>query len=176
MNMQDIEKLASYYANARDELNGRVQLMQAEMEKVKAEHLPRVRQLVRTIAANRSKLHTAIDQHPELFEKPKTVVVHGMRIGYMKQRGRVEIDDEEAVIDRVRKLLPEEQAELLIRVRESVDKNAVADLTVADLKRLGITVTADQDVVVIKPIDGEIDKLVKALLSDAEQIDQEAAA
>jgi len=171
--LQEIEKLAEYYANVRDELTGRVQLMQQQMQQVQAEHTPRIRQLVRLVARNHANLHAAIEKHPELFERPKTIVAHGVRFGYIKQRGKVEIEDEETTIARIRKVLPEEQAELLIRVRESVDKNAVADLVVSDLKRLGITITDDRDVVVIKSVDSEVEKLVAALLKDAEQVSVE---
>lgn len=171
----EIEKAAEYYANARDELARIVQIMQDQIQKVQAEHTPRIRQLVRIAARNHSQLHAAIEAHPELFQRPKTRVLHGLRVGYAKQRGKVEIDDEEAVIARIRKQLPEEQAELLIRVRETVDKNAVCDLAVVDLKRLGIRVTADGDVVVIKSVDGEVEKLVAALLKDAEQVEAEPA-
>lgn len=173
MNLQHIERLVQHYADARDQLTGIVQHMQDEMRRVQTEHTPRIRQLVRQVAQHHARLHDAIEQHPDLFTKPKTVVAHGVRFGYAKQRGKVEMDDEQAVIARIRKVLPEEQAVLLIRVRESVDKNAVGDLTVADLKRLGITVTDDHDAVTIKSIDGEVEKLVAALLKDAEQIQAE---
>jgi hypothetical protein len=44
----------------------------------------------------------------------------------------------------------------------------VYDLTAADLKRLGIRVTDDSDVPVIKVADSDIDKMVDALLGDFE--------
>ena len=172
-NLQDIEKLAEYLANVRDELAGCVQLMQERMRAVQAEHTPRIRQLVRLAARNRAILRAAIEGHPELFRRPKTIVAHGLRIGYVKQRGKVEIVDEEATVARIRKQLPEEQAVLLIRVRESVDKNAVGDLKVDDLKRLGIRVTDDSEVVVIKSVDSEVEKLVAALLKDSEHVEVE---
>ncbi len=59
-------------------------------------------------------------------------------------------------------------------MRESVDLNAVSDLTGADLKRLGIRIEADTEAVVIKPTDSEVDKLVEALLADAERIEEAA--
>jgi len=80
---------------------------------------------------------------------------------YLRQ---VTFADEAATINRIRQQLPTAQAELLIKRTEKVHKPGVYDLTAADLKRLGITIDADSDEVVIKPIDGEIDKLVDALL------------
>ncbi len=176
MNLETIQDLTDAYSTCRETLAGRVLALQDEMERVKRRHLPGIREAVGIAAAAHDELRAAIAEHPELFRKPKTRTFHVIRIGYMKQRGQVVIEDEEAVIKRIRAQLPHEQADLIIRVRESVHKPAVYDLTAADLKRLGITVTADEDVVVIKPVDGEIDKLINALLADAERVDAEEAA
>ena len=66
----------------------------------------------------------------------------------------------------IKKHLPD-QAELLIDVVETPAKNAIAMLPVTDLKRIGANVKAAGDQVVIKPADGAIDKLVKALVKAA---------
>ena len=46
----------------------------------------------------------------------------------------------------------------------------------AELKRIGVTVEETGDQIVIKPTDSEVDKLVNALLADAERIESEQAA
>lgn len=174
--LADIEQHTRRYADARAVLTGRVQALQAQIERLRAEHINGIRAAVREAADAHDALRGLVEAHPECFTKPKTLTISGIRVGYMKQKGQVVIEDEAAVIGRIRKLLPADQAELLIRVRESVHKPAVYDLTAGDLKRLGITVTADEDAVVIKPVDGEVDKLVNALLADAERIEAEEAA
>lgn len=167
----EIEQLTREYAEARAYLAGVITTLQEELERVKHPVLPVIRSAVGQTAEKHAALRAAIEAAPELFVKPRTLTIAGVRVGFMKQRGQVVIEDEEAVIARIRKLLPEEQADLLIRVRESVHKPAVYDLTAADLKRLGITVTADADMVTIKPVDGEVDKLVAALLAEAERVE-----
>lgn len=174
--MHTIETLTKHYAEAHDRLGERGQELEAKIEQLKREALPEIRQAVRKASEARSRLHSAIKATPELFEKPRTQVVAGIRIGFMKQRGKVEIDDEAAVIARIRKLLPEDQAELLVSVKETVDKKAAYNLTDDDLKRLGIRITDDEDAVLIKPTDSEIDKLVNALLKSDEELEQESAA
>ncbi|MCR6497388.1 hypothetical protein LJB71_14990 [Thermomonas sp. S9] len=77
------------------------------------------------------------------------------------------------MIERIRRLLPAEQAALLIRVREAVHKPAVYDLTAGDLKRLGIRIEDDCDVVVVKDVAGELDRMLERLLAD---LSEEAAA
>ncbi|MDH5785354.1 MAG: hypothetical protein OEZ16_07065 [Chromatiales bacterium] len=167
--MTDIEKLTRDYADARAFLAGVVTELQAELERVKHPVLPVIRKAVGDVGETHAKLKAALEDSPMLFTKPKTQTIKGVRVGYMKQKGKVVIDDEEAVIARIRKLLPEAQQELMINVKESVYKPSVADLTVTDLKRLGITLTDDEDVVMIKPVDTEVDKLVNALLKEVEQ-------
>lgn len=167
--MAMIEEYATDYADARDTVAGVVQNLQDDLEEVRRKYMPALKTAVGKSAEHHAQLKHAIGARPDLFEKPKTQVIAGIRIGYRKEKGKVEIDDEEAVIKRIRKLLPEEQAELLIRTRESVDKNAVGDLSVQDLKRLGIAITDDEEMVFIKPTDGAVDKLVKKLLADAEE-------
>lgn len=164
-----IEELTREYATRRARVADAVNTLHAELERVKNPAIPVIRDAVAQAAEAHAKLKAAIEAVPALFEKPRTITVAGVRVGYMKQRGKVVLDDELRTIERIRALLPEDQAELLIRVRESVDKNAISDLTLDDLRRLGIRVEDDTDVPLIKPVDTEVDKLVNALLAEAEQ-------
>jgi hypothetical protein len=173
--MTEIEQLTRDYAEARSYLSGVVSRLQEELERVKHPALPLIREAVGKTSETHSKLYAAVEAAPELFTKPKTITIAGIRVGYMKQKGKVVIEDEEAVIARMRKLLPKDQVELLIRITESVHKPSVYDLSAGDLKRLGITITDDGEAVVIKPVDGEVDKLVNALLAEAENVAEKAA-
>lgn len=172
--LNDIEQLAERYAKARRTLSSTVTELQQRIEAIKAEYIDAIRHEVGVAAEAHDELRAAIEAAPQLFDKPRTRVLSGVKVGITKQRGQVEMDDESKVIERIRTLLPAEQAELLIRVRESVQKSAVYDLTAADLKRLGIRITDDCDQVLIKPADSEVDKLVNSLLKDAERIEEAA--
>ena len=176
MSMQQIETLTAAYAAERDALAALVTDMNDAIEQVKRARLAAIKESVQKARQAQDELHAAIEAAPELFDKPRTRTLHGVKIGITKQRGSVEFDDEAKVIQRIRAQLPKDQAELLIRVRESVHKPAVYDLAVSDLKRLGIRVTADSDAVVIKSVDGEVEKLVSALLAEAAQEAMERAA
>lgn len=176
MNMQQIETLTATYATERDALAALVTEMNDAIEQIKRARLAAIKQAVQKARQAQDELHAAIESAPALFEKPRTRTLHGIKVGFTKQRGSVDFDDEAKVIERIRAQLPKDQADILIRVRESVHKPAVYDLSVADLKRLGIRVTDDCDAVVLKPVDGEIDKLISALLAEAAQDVMEAAA
>jgi len=164
-----IQHLTETYATARDELADIVAALQAEIDAAKAEALPGIRVAALRVAHAYRELHAVLARPDSavLFNKPRTYTYYGTKIGLQKQKGKVEIDDEEKVIKRIREQLPKEQAELLIRVTESVHKPAVYDLVTSDLKRLGIRVADDEDVPVIKSVDSDVDKMVKAFLVKA---------
>lgn len=176
MNMQQIETLTATYATERDALAALVTDMNDAIEQVKRARLAAIKQAVQKARQAQADLKAAIEDGKSLFDKPRTRVLHGVKVGLQKQRGSVEFDDEEKVIARIRAQLPEDQVELLVRVKESVYKQAVYDLKAADIKRLGIRITADCDAVVIKSVDSETDKLISALLAEAEQDVMENAA
>lgn len=176
MDLNEIEVLADAYSAAREKLADLVNELQAEIEDAKRRRIAAIKRAVAMTADRYAELHAAVDDGRELFTKPRTRTFHGVKVGLQKQRGEVVIDDEERTIARIRELLPKDQAELLVRVKESVHKPAVYDLIAQDLKRLGIKVENDTDAIVIKPADRDVDKLVNALLKDAERIDEEQAA
>lgn len=167
--LAEIEQFTAKYADRRRALTDAVQALENEVAKLKALHTPIIRGIAAVVAGLHDELRTMIVQSPECFTRPRTRLVHGIKIGMTKGKGIVEWDDEAAVIRRIRAQLPAEQAELLIRVRESVHKPAIYDLTTGDLKRLGVRVVADGDEPVIKSTDGEIDKLVAALLATQDE-------
>lgn len=171
----EIESLTRAYAAARAKLAGIVQELQDEIETARRWRIAHIKRAVAATADAHAGLAAAIQAGADLFVRPRTITVDGVKVGMQQQKAHIEFDDEQTVIARIRERLPADQAALLIRVRESVDRNAVADLTEADLRRIGIRVVAGQDQVLIKPTDTEVDKLVDALLRDAERLEEEAA-
>jgi hypothetical protein len=167
-----IEACAKKYADAREILTRLVSDLEAACEALKREALPDIKRAVARAGEQHDALKALIESAPELFVKPKTLTWHGLRMGYMKGKGGIEWDDPDAVVAAVQKLLPE-QAEALIRWCAKPLKEAINQLDVKDLKRIGCRVVDTGEVVFIKPIDGEVDKLVTALLKEATE---EAAA
>lgn len=172
MTLSDIERLTEAYATPYRALYDRLARLQAAVDDLQRAAQDDLRELVANAVIARADLANAIEAAPELFEKRRTQIYHGIKVGMTKQKGKVVIDDEAKTIERIRKQLPEEQAELLIRKTESVHKPAVYDLIASDLKRLGIRIEDDSDAVVIKAVDSAIEKAVAGLLKqvDPEQI------
>jgi hypothetical protein len=114
---------------------------------------------------------------PDLFKKPKSVVFHGLQVGYKKGSGSIEITDAAQVVKLVRKHFPD-RFDLLVKVKETPIKAAIRNLTGAELQKLGITAQSSGEVVFMVDSSDNVDKLVKALLkgADAEQEAEEVEA
>lgn len=166
--MEKTEHLTLAFRRQHDILAERVTALEDEVEKLKRRRMPGIRSAVQSAAQARAELAAHIERHPDLFEKPRTVVVAGVRVGLMKGKGQIVWDSPAQVVRMIRKHFPD-QADALVKVTETPVKKALANLTTAELKKLGARVEETGDAVVIKPVDGDVDRLVAALLTEAEQ-------
>ncbi len=166
--LNEIDALTKAYADGRFALTAHVAALQAELENVRMKHIKAIKRTVASVAEARAKLAAALDESPELFVKPRSQVLHGVKVGFQKGKGKIEYEDADQVVKLIRKHFPE-QFDVLVRTTEKPVKEALGSLTAAELKKLGITVEETGDVVLIKPVDGEVDKLVKALLKEGEE-------
>lgn len=160
-------------AQARASLGLLMQALQQGIEALKADHMPGIRSAVYDAEVAWKALQLQIELHPHLFVKPRTAVAHGIKFGLAKGKGGLNIPDPDKTVVLIRKHLPD-QADVLISVRETPAKEALALLPASDLKRIGVQVVDSGDQVVIKPADGEVDKLVKVLLKAAIEGEGEA--
>jgi hypothetical protein len=171
----EIEKLTKDYADSRDKLLGTVQGLHEKMEAVRRQYLPGIRAQVRIAKERKSALEAALSDSGDLFVRPRTIIIAGIRVGFEKAKGIISWESDETVVRLIKKHFPE-QAELLIKTTEKPLKKPLAQLSVADLKRIGVSVTETGDAVIIKPTDTEIDKLVEALLDEKSGAEPEGAA
>lgn len=165
--LADIEQLTRTYADARDLLTSRVQVLQDEIEAARRRKLAGIKAAVASVAAAHDALHAAIEAEPDLFVKPRTLVLSGIRVGYTKGKGKLAFDDPAKVVALIRKHFPD-QADVLVATKEEPVKKALSQLSGAELKRVGVTMTDTDDQVVIKATDDAVDKLVAQLLAEAE--------
>jgi hypothetical protein len=165
--LSEIEKLAKEFSETRELLKDRVTLLEHNIAEAKKKMLPGIRRAVEAAAEKHIALFDAIAESQGLFVRPKTVIFHGIKLGYQKGKGEIAWEDEAQVIRLIKKNFPEE-VETLIKIKETVLKNALAQKSAADLKKIGVTVVETGDEVFIKPTDSEIDKLINALLKDEE--------
>jgi hypothetical protein len=174
MQLSDIEKLTKDYADALNTLSARKTDFEEESDLVLKKHVRLLKYAGDTIEEKKAKLKAAIEANPQLFEKPKTVVLHGIQVGFRKGKGGLDWDNDEQVIKLIRKNLPE-QFDILVKTEESPVKSALNQLETATLKKLGIIVKETGDEVVIKGATSDVEKWLAAFRKDRAQQLEEAA-
>lgn len=167
MTLSQIDNAVKLYADARADLGDIVRELNEQIDALKRARMAAIKQAVARAAERKAALRAGIEESPDLFQKPRTLTIRGIKIGFTKAKGGIEFEDAEQVIALIRKKLGD-KADVLIRVKESPNKAALAELSVAELKSIGCTVTDSGDVVVISPADSDVEKIVDALLEEKE--------
>lgn len=168
--LDGIEDLTRRFGRARTELGERLSALEAELLATKQRHLRGIRAALAKATDLRDQLANEITAHPELFAKPRTVTVDGIRVGLAKGKGKIVWDDQDKVVALIDRHFPA-AAETLVKTRRAPTRAALANLTVAELKKIGCRVEESADEVVIKPQDSELDKLVNRLLEDSKEVE-----
>ena len=172
--LESMRRQAADYAAQRDKLAALVQAMKDEVATIERASMPDILRAARKIAGLHNDLVAAITEHPECFERPRTVVVDGLKFGLQKQRGKLSWDSDEQLIHRADTLLAKgvmeaEEYDLVVQSVPRVSATGLARLDAAKLKRLGVTVAADTDAPLVKTVDGDVEKLVGAIVRQATQ-------
>lgn len=163
--MTTIEERARYYAACRDDLGSRIHELEAEITAIRERYRQALLETLRSHKQAEDDLRATLEAAPHLFTKPRTRVLHGIKVGFQKGKGGLKIADESATIKLIRKHCAE-QVDALIKTTEKPIKDALANLDDTTLKKLGVQVVGVCDVVVIKATDGDLEKLIKALQGD----------
>jgi len=164
--LTDIEPSAKAFAEARSKVAEIVTQLNDGIDALKRDHMPALKRAICRAAERHDQLKQIIEANPDLFKKPRTVIYHGVKIGFQKGKGGITFDDADQVVRLIKRHFPD-QADVLVTTVEKPAKDALAQLTVAELKKVGCAVVDAGDAIVIKPTDSEVDKLVDTLLKGA---------
>jgi phage host-nuclease inhibitor protein Gam len=159
--LNEIEKTVKSYADLRRALALLIQELNDKLEKLKRERLPVIKRLVARAAEKHAALESMIAANRDLFAQPRTLTLHGIKCGFRKNEGRIEYDDPAAVVARIRQNLANPAG--FIHLTEKPNKEALAGLPAIELKKLGCRIGDTGDVIVIKPVDGDVERAVGAL-------------
>lgn len=172
--MNTIEDSAKAYAGARVKLTECVSELTQALDNLKRSNLPRIKRHLARVAQLEAELKALIAEAPHQFIKPKTVVLHGIKLGFEKGKGSITWDDPHQVVALVKRKLPD-LADVLIKTDEKPLKGGLKQLTVQQLKSIGCAVEESGDMVIVRAVDSDVDKLVTALLKGAEVEEPEPA-
>ena len=165
---EDIAQRCRVYADALDDLDELLESIEDDCRRLVRQKMRSVRARTARVADAEHNLMAAVESAPELFEKPRTRTFEGIKVGLRKQPGKVEIADEARAIALIRKQLPDSE-EVLIRVRETVDKTAARKLPVNDLAKIGGMLTEDQDEVTISRPPSPVRRVADVLIADFDE-------
>jgi hypothetical protein len=171
MTIEHIERLCLRFSAERERLHDRLTILEGELQTVKRRHLKEIKRCTAQAAQAESDLRAAIEDGPELFDKPKTQIFHGIKVGYRKGTGALDWEDDEELVRKIEKTFGDLAEDYLI-VKKKPRAEALEGCDAATLKRLGVQVGDDGEQVVIKPVETAIERLVKALLKDARESDE----
>lgn len=118
-------------------------------------------------AAAKAELQNLVEGAPQLFSKPRSITVDGVKCGYRKGEDTLDWDDEESVIRRLRALDLLTLNPVLVRVNESINVAALTELDGNELRRAGVRRIPGVDQSFVSFTDTDVEKMVKAILADA---------
>ena len=127
-----IDTQCKNYAAKRLLLSERVLALQSELAEVQRRHIAGIKSAANSCKDQLAEIRTTIEEVPTLFLKPKTLTLHGIKVGYQKGKGKLDWDDSAKVCDKIRKHFPE-QADILIITEEKPSADALKQLAAADL-------------------------------------------
>jgi hypothetical protein len=164
MDLSIIERKTKSFSAARGELVDLLTELNRDIENLKNSRLKEIKAAVSKTAEKRGELATAIEDGRQLFDDPRTVIFHGVKVGMTKERGGVVVINPNNTVKLIEKLFPD-KADVLIKTTKKPLKKALGQLTVVDLKKIGCEVGQTGDVVVISAVDSEVEKTVSKMLA-----------
>lgn len=169
--VQVLDAQAKTYALARASVAERASSLDRIVRTVTARKIPGIKSALALAADAQANLVATVKVHPELFVKPRTMTLHGVKVGYAKGSGKIDWDDDDAVLKRIDKLreskaLTEEQYDAIVYTERKLSSDGLRALDPKLLSRLGVTLENTGDMVVVKSADTAVDKLVKKILKE----------
>lgn len=170
--LADFHKRATTLSEHRDHLSTLFLALQGDLDAVKNAAMADIKRVARRVAKEHNELVDAIKSTPELFEKPRSYVVEGIKFGMQASPGTMQWEDDEKVCDRIFALaaagdIPADQVDLLVVVKKKPVADAVRQLPPAVQRRIGVRLEGDGDQPLIKSVDSAIEKAVTSVINAA---------
>jgi hypothetical protein len=170
--LDNLSKKAALLSDSRDELRVELLLLDGEMQAVKNAHIKRLQQLTRAVIKHEAELSADIEANTQLFVKPRSQIIDGIKFGLQKQKGSLTWDNTDTVLNRMDDLFNKGDIDravydVCVETKYSLVVAGLEKLEGKLLKKLGITISADTDKVLIKSVDSDVEKMLNAVIKDA---------
>lgn len=161
-----IDQHARQYADAQMALDSLTNDLRRQIDQVVREHWPRLRAATTRAAERYEALYALVSESRDAFDKPKTRILHGVRVGFRKSKDSVQILNAENTVALIKRHLAD-QADVLISTTERPVQSAIEQLEPDDLKLIGCKRVTGGDEPVAAIAETELDKVVQALMKSA---------
>jgi hypothetical protein len=158
-----IEAVCADYDAESAKLESMVADLEKDLEAVKQKHLPGLKRQAAVVARREAEGISAVESAPNLFVKPRTVTVHGVKAGYSTSVGKLAFDDGDTVVKLIRRYRKDD-ADVFIRTVEEPNKDSLKTLPREELQRLGCRIEGAGDLVVFKRVAGDVERLINKLI------------
>jgi len=161
-----IDLLARQYADAQTDLDTRTNVLKGVIETATRAAWPELRKATTRAAERYDALLAAVADAKGAFDKPKTRLFHGIRVGYRKAQDKLVVLNQANTCELIKKHLPD-QVGVLIATDERPVMDALEQLDEAVQKRVGCKRVPGSDEPFAKLAETDLDKVVAALMKAA---------
>ena len=169
MKLLEIEEAARDFSAKSKILRNYHEDLNSEIETVKGRYIDKIKEVSGLAGESYQLLLTLVKDASELFQEKKSMTISGVKFGYQKKKGKLEILNEEATINKIKENYAD-KAELYINTKYSLVKKALDTLPAMDLKKLGVSVIQDTDEAFVKLTDDEVQKLIEAMVKESAKV------
>ena len=167
--MEELEIKCKELRLKQDTLSEISSKLNRDLEEAKDKYMAEIKSAVREVADGRADIRNYVDDHRDLFAKSRSQTLHGIKVGLQKGRGVIECDDELRALEWIDKHCDSDIADSLVKRYEKLNKSALNDVASADLRAMGVRIIDTGDKIVIKDVDGEVEKLITSMLKEKEK-------
>jgi len=161
-----LEKGALAVRKHNDELAALANELGERITAAKRELMPKIRRALDKLNVSSAELLAEVMASRHLFQEPKTQVFHGVKLGWPKARGGLEIPDAARTIERAEKLLTASQFKMVVKTTHELRKKPLGTLDVDTLKKLGVNIRNAGEYALVSISDGEVAEMVRGMLRE----------
>ena len=161
-----IDLLARQYADAQTDLDTQINDLRHVIDMSVRDAWPALRAATTRAAGRYEALLASVTDARDVFEKPKTKILHGVRVGYRKAKDSIQVLNADNTCALIEKHLPD-QVDVLISTTKKPVMAGLEQLDDEQLRKIGCKRVAGRDEPIAALAETELDKVVAALMKGA---------
>jgi translation elongation factor EF-1beta len=137
-----IISVAESLGEISDIIGKHIEALERQINAVRMEFYKKILPMSRQYSQQRKELEKLIERNPQLFVKPRTIEVNGIKFGMKKSKGKIIVHDSDKTLEKIKTLLKDKK-EFLIEQKEVLLKSGLAQLSDHEMEAVGVSREAD---------------------------------